>query len=215
MPEIVGRQVGNIGFGLLGIASLLADDHVLTHQLGLTWRSIIPPEEQAFAAMRASLAAGCNLWNGGEFYGTPQHNSMTLLKKYYEKYPEDADKVVLNVKGAARPGLSPDGSPEFVRKSVENCLAMLGPRGKIDMLECARRDPNVPLQQNLSAIAELVDEGKIGGVVLSEVNADTIREAAKITKIVAVEIEMSLWSTEPLTNGIAQACYELDIPIIA
>jgi pyridoxine 4-dehydrogenase len=98
--------------------------------------------------MRASLAAGCNLWNGGEFYGKPEHNSMTLLMKYYEKYPEDADKVVLNVKGGTRSDLSPDGSPEFVKKSVENSLAMLGPRGKIDMFECA---PNVPLLETLSA----------------------------------------------------------------
>lgn len=60
-----------------------------------------------------------------------------------------------------------------------------------------------------------MDEGKIGGVTLCEVNENTIREAAKITKIVAVEVELSLWSTEPLTNGIAEACYDLGIPIIA
>jgi pyridoxine 4-dehydrogenase len=69
--------------------------------------------------MRAALAANCNLWNGGELYGTPDNNSQTLLKKYYAKYPEDADKIVLNIKGGARPDLQPDGSPEFVRKSVQ------------------------------------------------------------------------------------------------
>ena len=67
----------------------------------------------------------------------------------------------------------------------------------------------------MGALAELVDEGKIGGVALCEVSANTIREAAKITKIVAVEVELSPWSTEPLTNGIAEACFEMDIPIIA
>jgi pyridoxine 4-dehydrogenase len=111
--------------------------------------------------------------------------------------------------------LQPDGSPEFVKKSVNHCLEMLGGRGRIDMFECARRDPNVPLEQTLCALAELVNEDEIGGVALSEVSADTIREAAKITKIVAVEAELSLWSTEPLTNGIAKACAELHIPIIA
>lgn len=83
------------------------------------------------------------------------------------------------------------------------------------MFECARRDPKVPLKETLGALAELVDEGKIGGVALCEVSANTIREAAKITRIVAVEVELSLWSTEPLTNGIAEACFELNIPIIA
>ena len=93
----------------------------LTIELGLTWRNNPPSEEQAFAAMRASLASGCNLWNGGEFYGTPEYNSLTLLKKYYEKYPEDADKVVLNIKGAVNMSKrAPDGSPEFVKSSVNH-----------------------------------------------------------------------------------------------
>lgn len=183
--------------------------------MGLTWRSTLPSEEQCFAAMRTALANGCNLWNGGESYGTPEHNSLTLLKKYYEKYPNDANRVILNVKGGATSTLSPDGSPEFVKKSVLNCLEMLGGKGGIDMFECARRDPNVPLKTTLEALAELVDEGKIGGVALSEVNAETIRETAKITKILAVEVELSLWSTDPLTNGIAAACAELKIPIQA
>lgn len=61
--------------------------------------------------MRTALENNCNLWNGGDFYGPPENNSLTLLKKYYEKYPEDADKVVLNIKSGVRPGLKPDGSP--------------------------------------------------------------------------------------------------------
>ena len=64
--------------------------------------------------MRVALAKGCNFWNGSEFYGPPNHNSLTLLKKYYEKYPEDADKVLLNIKGGTLPILRPDGSPDFV-----------------------------------------------------------------------------------------------------
>lgn len=122
---------------------------------------------------------------------------------------------MLNIKGACRPNLELDGSPEFVKQSVANCLQMLGEKGRIDMFECARRDPNVPLEKTLGALEEVVNEGKIGGVALSEVSAATIREAAKITKIVAVEVELSLWSTEPLTNGIAKACAELKISIIA
>ncbi|CAD6594539.1 MAG: hypothetical protein ASARMPRED_000619 [Alectoria sarmentosa] len=141
--------------------------------------------------------------------------SLTLLNKYYAKYPEDADKVVLNIKGALRPGLIPDGSPKFVRQSAERCVEMLGGKGKIDMFECGRRDPNTPLEITIGALEELEKEGKIGGVALSEVNGDTIRAAAKITRIVAVEVEISLISTEPLYNGIARTCAELNIPIIA
>ena len=164
--------------------------------------------------MRASLAAGCNLWNGGVFYGGPDSNSLTLLSKYYAKYPEDAEKVVFNLKGAMK-NHSPDSSPENITSEVENCLKQLNGKGKIDMYECARRDPNVPLEVTLKALDQLVKEGKIGAVSLSEVNANTIREAAAITKIASVEVELSLWSTDPLTNGVAQACAELDIPILA
>ena len=165
--------------------------------------------------MHTAATSNCTLWNGGDFYGTPTYNSLTLLRQYYDRYPEDADKVVLNIKGAMRPGLKPDSTPAFLRENITQCLEMLGPKGKIDMFECARRDPNVPLADTLLTLSELVDEGKIGGVALSEVNAATIREAAIITKIVAVEVELSLFSRDPLTNGITKACAELDIPIIA
>ena len=67
----------------------------------------------------------------------------------------------------------------------------------------------------MNTLNELVKEGKIGGIALSEVNANTIREAAKCSKIVGVEVELSLWTTDPLHNGIAEACYELGIPIFA
>lgn len=157
----------------------------------------------------------CALPSNGIVTSGMAANSTVHLKKYYAKYSEDAEKVVLNIKGATLPNLQPDGSPEFMRQSVTNCLKMLGDKGRIDTVECARRDPNVPLEQTLGALAELVNEGKIGGIALSEVSADTIREAAKITEIVAVEVELSIWSTEPLTNGIAEACFELNIPIIA
>ena len=185
-----------------------------TPPLGLTWRPEPVPHKQAFAAMRAALAAGCNLWHGGTFYGPPDNNSLVLLNKYYTEYPEDVDKVVLNIKGGHK-GHAPDGSPAFLRQDVENALKQMGGKGRIDVFGCARRDPNTPLKQTLETLADLVKEGKIGGVSLSEVNANTIKEAAAITKISAVEVELSLWSTEPLTNGIAKVCAELDIPIAA
>ena len=187
---------------------------MLTVLQGFAWRYPSGSEEQGLAAMRTALEAGCNLWNGGEFYGPPERNSLFWLNKYYAKYPDDASKVVLNIKGAFV-NYQPDGSPEGVRRSVETCLRQLGPRGKIDMFECARKDPKTPIDVTMQALEELVKEGKIGGVALSEVNANTIREAAKVTKIAAVEIELSLFCTDVLTNGVADACAGLKIPMIA
>jgi len=92
---------------------------------------------------------------------------------------------------------------------------MLDGKKFLDLFECARLDPNVPPEQTVATIYEYVKAGKIGGVSLSEVNAVTIRKAATVAKISAVEVEFSLFSTDILTNGVAKACAELDIPIIA
>ena len=104
---------------------------------GLTWRPTPASEGQAFAALRASLKAGANFWNAGEFYGTPEYNSLHLLNSYFTKYPEDANKVVLSIKGALK-DFHPDGSPEGIKRSVENCLKLLGGKKSIDIFEPAR-----------------------------------------------------------------------------
>jgi len=198
MPRIVGKEIGPIGYGLMG----------------LTWRPFPPPEEQAFKAMKASLAAGCNFWNAGEFYGTESYNSLHLLNKYFAKYPEDADKVVLSIKGVLH-NMHPDGTPENVKRSVENCLKLLDGKKSIDIFEPARVDKNVPIETTLKALEEYVKAGKIGGISLSEVSAATIQRAVKVTKIVAVEVELSLWSLDILNNGVAKAAAEHNIPIVA
>jgi len=201
MPELNGQQVGPIGYGLMG----------------LTWRPKPCPEEQAFGAMRAALRNGCSFWNGGEFYGPPEHNSLVLLERYFRKYPEDADKVVLSIKGAInQSGTGPDASPEGIRRSMDKCLRQLDGRKKLDMFECARRDPKTPLEVTFGILQkEYIETGKLGGISLSEVAASTIHEAAKIAKIVAVEVELSLWATDVLENGVAAACAQYGIPLVA
>ena len=166
--------------------------------------------------MKTALERGANNWNGGELYGTPERNSLHLLNEYFTKYPEDADKVVLSIKGGMVPGqMQVDGSKAGVQRSIDECLRVLDGKKFLDLFECARVDPNIPVEETIAAIAEYVKAGKLGGISLSEVNANTIRRAAKVHKISAVEVELSLWHTEILENGVAQACAELDIPIIA
>ncbi|KAH8910506.1 pyridoxal reductase [Coniochaeta sp. PMI_546] len=205
MPEINGQQVGPIGYGLMG----------------LSWRPDPPSDEVAFACMKAALDAGANFWNGGEIYRTPTgDNSATLLERYFAKYPEDADKVVLSIKGAvgdpAKGTHVLDGSPEEVRRSIDATLAQLGGRKKkIDLFEAARLDRKTPLAVTFGAMQEYVDKGLVGGISLSEVSAATIHEAVKVAKIEAVEVELSLWSTDVLTNGVAAACAQYNIPLVA
>jgi pyridoxine 4-dehydrogenase len=201
MPTILGREVGSIGYGLMSLT--------------LGNPTTLPSEEQAFAVLRAAADIGCLVWNGGEFYGTPSYNSLVLLNRFFAKHPEYADKVVLNIKGSMKPNWTPDGTPENIKQSVENCVQALGSSAHIHIFECARRDAKVPLKTQIETLKALAEEGKIGSVALSEVNANTIREAAKLTKISAVEVELSVWTTGPLKNGIVQACAELGIPILA
>ncbi|KAM3073212.1 hypothetical protein ACMFMG_008925 [Clarireedia jacksonii] len=167
--------------------------------------------------MKAALDAGCNFWNGGEFYGTPEYNSLHLLEKYFTKYPEDADKVVLSIKGGVNTTtLAPDGSPEGVRRSVDNILKLLNGKKKLDIFECARVDKNTPIETTMKVLEEeYVKTGKLGGISLSEVGPVTIQKAAKATKIVAAEVEVSLSAIDVFQNGVAKACAENDILMVA
>jgi pyridoxine 4-dehydrogenase len=163
----------------------------------------------ASQTMKAALQQGANLWNGGMHYGNPDANSLHLLKHYFTTHPSDADKVVLCIKGAYdRFTAQPDGSPANLRACVDECLRVLDGTKKIDIFECARVDPKVPIETSIGALAEMVNEGKIGGIGLSEVSAATIRRAHAVHPIAAVEIEMSLFSTDTLINGVVDTCRE-------
>ncbi|KAF2690989.1 Aldo/keto reductase [Lentithecium fluviatile CBS 122367] len=200
MVKLVGKEVGKLGYGLMG----------------LTWRADPPSQEQAFEAMRTALSLGANAWNGGELYGRPERNSLHLLHEYFTKYPGDADKIVLSIKGGVVPGeLRPDSSKANVSRSIDECLKVLDGKKFLDLFECARLDGKTPLEETIGTIAEYVKAGKVGGISLSEVGAQTIRKAHAIHPISAVEVEFSLFSTDILTNGVADTCAELGIPVVA
>ena len=169
------------------------------------------PDEKAFKVLKGALAAGANLWNGADFYGTPTCNSLHLLNRYFTAYPEDAEKVVLCIKSgvADMKTFKMDSSPEAVRKFVANANKILEGKKKIDLFGCGRVDQNVPIEVTMKALEELVNEGKIGGIQLSEVKAETIRRAAKVTKIGMVEAEVSLWGTDIFETGVAETCAEI------
>ena len=166
--------------------------------------------------MKAALDSGANLWNGGELYGKPHANSLQLLNRYFTKYPEDADKVMISIKGSVSPTkMGPDNSEKNIRRSIDECLKVLDGKKFLDLFEPARQDANVPLEETMNAMAEYIKDGRLGGISLSEVTEDQIRKAEKLHKIAAVEVELSLHSPDILHNGVAKTCAELDIPLIA
>ncbi|KAK9461597.1 NADP-dependent oxidoreductase domain-containing protein [Lipomyces oligophaga] len=197
---VAGIECGPLGLGLMG----------------LTLREEPIPDEQAFAVMERAIALGANCFNTGEFYGSNEPTAnLKLLGRFFTKYPKYAERVCLSVKGALDIATRTlDGSPEGVRKSVSNCAGLLQGK-KIDMFECARVDPKVPIETTMMGMVQLKEEGLIGGISLSEVGATTIKRAAEVTTISAVEIEFSMWCTEALDNGVLQTCADLGITVLA
>lgn len=193
------KIVGPVGFGLAK----------------LTTPPNFPTETQAIECLRAAAESDCLIWNAGEFYGPRYYNSLVLLERFFTQYPQYADRVVLNVKGAMLPTFTPSGDPEVIKKSVENCVDHLGGKKRIDMFETARVVTDVPLEMQMRTLSELVRERKIDGVALTEVSANTIERAVRLIQIEAVEVELSLWCTDPLHNGILRTCKKFDIPVMA
>jgi pyridoxine 4-dehydrogenase len=180
MATLLNKKIGTTGFGLMG----------------LTWRAKPIPTEDAIAVMKSSLQKGANFWNGGVFYGTPQYNSLHLLNAYFTKYPEDASKVVISIKGGLNVAThSIDGSKEWVTREIDESLKLLDGKCKIDIYEVARIDPKIPIEKTIEVLGELVKAGKIGGIGMSECSAKSIRRAAKVHEIASVEVEYSLFST--------------------
>ncbi|KAL5342084.1 NADP-dependent oxidoreductase domain-containing protein [Aspergillus crustosus] len=198
--SIVGKIVGPIGYGLMGFSR--------------PWAPV--DYSVATKIMKTALEQGATFWNGGLHYGTPTANSLHLLKHYFTQHPEDTEKVTLSIKGAYNVKTHlPDGSPEGIRASVEQALSILDGVKKIDIFECARVHPEIPIETSIGALAELVEEGMIGGIGISEASAKTIRRAHAVHPIAAAEIEFSLFTTDALENGVVEACHELNIAIIA
>ncbi|KAL1994762.1 hypothetical protein VTN49DRAFT_949 [Thermomyces lanuginosus] len=200
LTTIAGKTVGPVGYGLLSLT--------------VPWAPIEFPT--AIKLMKTALENGANFWDGGTHYGTPERNSLHLVRAYFEQYPEDADKVVLSIKGAFTLKDGPDNSPEGIRASVEESIKVLPPSIKpIDIFQCSRVDAKVPIETTIQTLAELVKEGKIRSVGVSEVNANTLRRAHAVHPISAAEIELSLFTTDPLHNGVLDTCHELGIPVVA
>lgn len=201
--QIAGKPVGHIGYGFIG----------LTNPAGLGG---MPSTEEAITTLKAALNAGANFWDAGEIYGTVDYNSLHLLNAYFTKYPEDASKVVLSIKSCfdLRAGKAHNDAAS-VKAHIENCLKVLDGKCQIDLFQPARLDPDVPVEETMGAIAEYVKAGKIGSVGLSECSAASVRKAVQVCPITAVEVELSLFETGILSNGVADACKEFGIPIIA
>ena len=153
-------------------------------------------ESESLATIHAAIDAGVNLLDTGDFYGMG-HNEM-LLGQALRFFRE---KVLISVKFGAQRG--PDGSwlgydarPAAVKTALAYSLKRLGV-DYIDIYRPARLDPNVPIEETIGAIADMIKAGYVRYIGLSEVGPETIRRAAAVHPIVDLQIEYSLISRNP------------------
>jgi len=171
-------------------------------------------DDESIRAIHAYLDAGGNLLDTGDFYGAG-HNEMLIGRALRDRKRDD---VVLSVKFGAM--LTPqgmpagfDGRPDAVRNSLAYSLRRLG-TDHIDVYRPARLDPQVPIEETVGAIAELIDQGYVRHIGLSEVGAETIRRAAAVAPISDLQIEYSVL-TRGIEDEILPVCRELGIAITA
>jgi aryl-alcohol dehydrogenase-like predicted oxidoreductase len=153
-------------------------------------------EPESLATIHAAIDAGVNLLDTGDFYGMG-HNEM-LLGQALRFFRE---RVLISVKFGAQRG--PDGSwlgydarPAAVKTALAYSLKRLGV-DYIDIYRPARLDPNVPIEETIGAIADMIKAGYVRYIGLSEVGPETIRRAAAVHPIVDLQIEYSLISRNP------------------
>jgi aryl-alcohol dehydrogenase-like predicted oxidoreductase len=170
-------------------------------------------EQEAIDTINRAIELGCNFLDTADMYG-PFTNEKLVGKAIAGK----REKVILATKfGNQR---NPDGSwirvngePEYVKQACTDSLERLGVE-YIDLYYLHRVDPTVPIENTVRAMAELVAEGKVRHIGLSEASADTIRRAHAVHPITAVQTEYSLWTRDP-EDEILKTVRELGIGFVA
>ncbi|WP_108252201.1 aldo/keto reductase [Planctomonas deserti] len=154
-------------------------------------------DDQALRVIGRALDLGVTFFDTADMYGP--HTNEILVGKALKRASDD---VVLATKfGVVRDPDDPsrrgiDGSPAYVRRSIEGSLRRLG-RDHVDLYYLHRVDPGTPIEDTVGAMAQLVTEGKVRYLGLSEAAPETIRRANAVHPITAVQTEYSLWTRDP------------------
>ncbi|MBN8568451.1 MAG: aldo/keto reductase [Ignavibacteria bacterium] len=201
---MIKRKIGNsdlevfpIGLGAMGMSEFYGS----------------ADENESIKTLHAAIEHGVNFIDTADMYGIGKNEEL-LQKAFHDRW----DKIVLSTKfgveikdDGTRGGVN--GRPEYVKKACEASLKRLG-RDSIDLYSLHRVDPNTPIEDTVGAMAELVKEGKVRYIGLSEASGNTIRKANTVHPLTSVQSEYSIWSTD-IEQDSLPVMRELGIALVA
>lgn len=193
-----GPWVSALGLGCMGMSDFYGSGH---------------DEAGAIAVIHRALELGVTLLDTADMYGP--HTNEQLLGQALRGRREQAflaSKFGI-VRSADPQARGVNGRPEYVRQAIDGSLRRLG-TDHLDLYYLHRVDPQVPIEETVGAMGELVQAGKVRYLGLSEAAADTLRRAHREHPIAVLQSEYSLWTRDPEGNGTLSACRELGIAFV-
>jgi aryl-alcohol dehydrogenase-like predicted oxidoreductase len=194
-----GLKVSAIGLGCMGIS--------FSYATALS-------KDEGVALIRAAVDRGVTFFDTAEVYGPFTNEEVVgeALRPFRDKVVI-ATKFGFDIDFETRENRGVMSRPERIRQAVEGSLKRLGIE-TIDLLYQHRVDPNVPIEDVAGTVKDLIAEGKVKHLGMSEPAVQTLRRAHAVLPVTALQNEYSLWWRAPETNGILQACDELGIGFV-
>ena len=201
-----GLRVSELGYGCMGLT---------------TFYGTKLPDEDIVNILRKSYDLGINFWDTATLYSFPRESEMVCqqvilaqaIKQIGRENLVIGSKIGLKLEWKPQMKIEPCGDPDFIRQDCEDTLRRLE-IDCIDLLYLARIDENIPIEITMATLRDLVEEGKVKYLGLSECSAKTLRRAHKVHPISCVQLEWSLWCRD-IEKELVPTCAELGIGIVA
>ena len=183
--------------------------------MGMTWAYGSADPGEAMRVLHRFIELGGNFLDTAEVYGPYDNERLVgrFLKEVNRSDIAVATKFGFKIDPADNLARGVDSSPANIRKVCDESLGRLGIE-RIDLFYQHRVDPDVPVEDVVGTLAELVRAGKVRAIGLSEAGPETLRRASAVHPIAALQSEYSLWSREVETNGVLATCRALEIGFV-